>query len=63
MSFWLWCLKLLVWLLYLILIQDSSKLLIAADKTTNFYRLDKDAYNKLLDDNINTQHLQKKRRA
>ena len=33
-------------------IKNDDKLLIAADKTTNFYRLDTPAYNKLLDNAI-----------
>ena len=33
-------------------IKNDDKLLIAADKTTNFYRLDTSAYNKLLDNAI-----------
>ena len=37
---------------YLNKIKTDDKLLIAADKTTNFYRLDTPAYNKLLDNAI-----------
>lgn len=33
-------------------IRSNNKLLIAADKTTNFYWLDAPAYNKLLDNTI-----------
>ena len=33
-------------------IKKDDKLLVAADKTTNFYRLDPPTYNKLLEDNI-----------
>lgn len=40
-------------------IQKSKKLLIAADKTTNFYKLDTAVYTKLLDGCVTSTHIKK----